>query len=314
VFLIHIPLLTAPIGEELSSIEKHINFWLQQYVCRLAVPFYFVCSGFFLFKKMSGTNVDIARVKNYCFKLFMLLGIWNVLLFIGETGHLWFLGATIVAVALLSILLYYHVKLKWLIVIACGLYTLGLLGDSYFGLIKPFVTQGVAQHIYGIYAFFIQKSRNGFFMGFIFVLMGYVFAQGKIKPKKTTALIGFAVSMICFFVEAFVLKYNDIPEDYNMYISLLPAVFFLFAFVFSLSLKNRPIYVKLRTVSVLVYFLHILINSIVTWGIGLLYGVFEIDIQTMQFFISLPITLATAFGIEWLSRKEKFKWITWFLG
>ena len=312
VFLIHFPLFTPPLGGELSVLENYINFGLQQYLCRLAVPFYFVCSGFFLFRKMPNQNLNIDRVKNYCFKLVRLIGMWSILLYVGGQEHLWYLGATIVAITFLSICLYRRVNLKWLLVIACIFYALGLLGDSYFGLVEPIVSEGTLKHIHGIYKFFVQTPRNGFYMGYIFVLMGYVFAQGKIKLKAQTSLIAFIISMMGLLAEIFLLKYNDIPADYNMYICLLPSVFFLFAFVSSIPLKNRPIFVKLRTVSVLVYFLHVLVNSIVVFGMDLLHAVFEVDIHPLLFFISLPATLFIAFGIEWLSHKEKFTWITWF--
>lgn len=313
VFIIHIAPLRGSLTQTLSPVENEINFWLQNYLCRLAVPFYFVCSGFFFFKKMPSNGIDVNRVKKYCFRIIYLLGVWNVLLFLGGKGHLWYLGATVVAVAFLSICLSYHVDFKFLVIIACVFYVLGLLGDSYLGLIEPFVSEGILNIIYGIYNFFVSETRNGFYMGYIFVLMGYIFAQGKVKIKPQVSLVFFCTSMICLFVEVFILRHYSIPDDYNMYIFLVPATFFLFAFVSSLSINDRPIYIKLRTVGTLVYFLHILINELTAFGTSMFYGAFKIALWPFQFFISLPVTLLIAFGIEWLSHKEKFNWINWFI-
>lgn len=313
VVAIHVPVLNAPVDGELSAIGNFINMALQKAICRMAVPFFFVCSGFFLFNKMPAGVLDVKRTKDYCFKMLRLSGTWSVLLFLGNSGHLWYLGATVVAVVLLSVCLYYGIKTKWLIIIACGLYTLGLLGDSYMSLIKPFVDNGILMYIYAAYDFVIGYSRNGILMGYIFVLMGYLFAQGKVRLKMPISLVGFAVSMLCMCAEAFLLDYNNISDETNMYIFLLPVAFFSFAFASSLSLQDRPIYAKLRTIGVLVYFLHLFINTSI-WAVKKgLYKFLHIDIQPIQFFIVLAVTILIASGIEWLSNKDRFKWIRWFL-
>ena len=101
VFIIHIP----PYQGEVSGLAKYVNFGLQHLVCRVAVPFYFISTGFFLFKKMPLYELDKERIKSYCFKMLRLLGTWHVLLFIGGTGHLWYLGATVIAIILLKLLM-----------------------------------------------------------------------------------------------------------------------------------------------------------------------------------------------------------------
>ena len=39
-----------PFGRNIFGVD--LNFWLMNYVCRVAVPFYFVSAGFFLFRKI----------------------------------------------------------------------------------------------------------------------------------------------------------------------------------------------------------------------------------------------------------------------
>lgn len=51
VVAIHIPVVNAPMTVELSNVSVFVNTVLQQAMCRIAVPFFFVCSGFFLYKK-----------------------------------------------------------------------------------------------------------------------------------------------------------------------------------------------------------------------------------------------------------------------
>ena len=242
-----------------------------------------------------------------------LFGTWSVILFLGGSGHLWYLGATAVAVTFLTICLYYKIKLKWMIFISCLFYTFGLMGDSYQGLIKSFVGNGILMYVYAAYDFIAGKSRNGLFMGYIFVLMGYLFSKGKVRVKRPVALAGFIVSLLCMCAEALWLEQNNIPADNNMYVFLLPTAFCMFAFVSSLSLKDHPIYEKLRTIGVLVYFLHMLVNKGI-WAVKkVLFHFMGIDIQPVQFFVVLAVTILLASMIEWLSRKKRFNWLRWFI-
>lgn len=131
VCIIHI----SPLPTESLLYSNYINFGLQQYICRIAVPFYFMASGFFLFRKIDLTNIDTNRIQKYCFKALRLLGTWTLLLVVGRTGHLWYLGALVVAVVLISVLLKYHIKFKYIALLSILLYIIGLLGDSYHGII-----------------------------------------------------------------------------------------------------------------------------------------------------------------------------------
>jgi serine/alanine racemase len=309
VFIIHIP----PFQGEVSGLARYVNFGLQHYLCRLAVPFYFVSSGFFLFKKMPLYDLNTEEIKRYCFKLFRLIGTWYVLLFCGGTYHLWYLGATVVAVILLSFCSHFRIKYKYICLLACILYVIGMLGDSYYGLIAPIENFPVFNYILKGYDFAFSTTRNGVFMGFIFVLMGAGFSYYKIKLKPYTALIGFAISVLCLFAEVFLLKYNDIPIEYNMYVFLLPATFFLFSFAYTVQLKDHVIYKHLRNIGALIYFTHILVNTFVSLAIRVIDKYLDISLIQYQFLLSLLFTLVFAICVEWLSGKDKFKWINMFL-
>ncbi len=313
VFTIHIPLINAPIGQEISGVATHINLGLREFVCRLAVPFYFVSSGFFLFEKMPKNTLDIKRIENYCFKLLRLLGSWSVLLFIGGTYHLWYLGATVVAVTLLSVCLHFNAKTGHLVLLAIILYTIGLLGNSYFGLIKPFTTNAIFENVYDIWGFFVTTTRNGLFMGFLFVLIGFFFAQGKIQLKKVFSLVGFCVSFVFLLGEVFLLTYYEITLKHDMYIFLIPSVFFLFSFSCSLQLNDRPIYARMRSIGMLVYFLHPFADALVLFANEILYNILNIDMLPFRFFTVLLTTLLVATYIEWLYHKDKFKWLRWLI-
>ena len=309
VFIIHI----EPFQGEVSGLALYVNFGLQHYICRLAVPFFFAASGFFLFRKMPLYSLDTEAIKNYCFKILRLIGIWHVLLFAGGTVHLWYLGAMVIAIIILSLCFHYHVRFRYICILACLLYAIGLLGDSYYGIIAPLTDFTTFKYIIKGYQLAFSTTRNGVFMGFPFVLLGAAFSQYKITLKPRTALMGCIVSILCMFAEVFWLKYNDIPVDHNMYICLLPATFFLFSFACSVPLRDHAIYKHLRNVGMLIYFSHSLINWIVSLGASVIEKYCSIYIIQYHFLITLFFTLIFAICVEQLSCKDKFKWLKWLL-
>jgi serine/alanine racemase len=309
VFIIHIP----PFHGEVSKFAEYVNFGLQHFACRIAVPFYFVSSGFFLFKKMPLYELDKDIIKVYCYKILRLLGVWHVLLFVGGTGHLWYLGATVIAIILLSLCFHFRIKLGYIYVIACVLYLIGLFGDSYYGIIAPLQNIAIFNLLFKGYKLAFYTTRNGVFMGFIFVLMGATFSNRKIILRTRTALIGFVVSMLCLFAEVFLLKYNDIPIEYNMYVFLLPATFFLFSLAASIELKDRFIYRHLRNIGMVIYFSHLLVNKFTLLAASVVDKYCSIGLVRYQFVLSLSFTLLIAIFADWLSHKDKFKWVNWIL-
>lgn len=310
VFMIHV----NPFSKALFSNYAILNYGFQQGICRIAVPFFFVSSGFFLFKKMDLSDLKTDVIKKYCLRIMQLLGIWSVLLFMGGTLHLWYMGATGVAVVLLTICLKkLKMRLRYVSLLAVILYILGLIGGTYNVIIEPLRKIAFFRYPIQLYEMFFGTTRNGVFFGVIFVLMGALFAHGKNKLAPWKALTGFAVSLMLMLTEAFLVRryIGNIGND--MYLMLLPAAFFMFSFAINVRLKDRPIYRKLRTVGVLVYFTHLLVKEITYLPKAVVRKLTGFDISPYDFFLTLILTLALSFFIEWLSRKEKFKWINWLL-
>ena len=143
--------------------------------------------------------------------------------------------------------------------------------------------------------------------------MGATFSNRKIMLKPRTALIGFAASMLCLFAEVFLLKNNDIPIEYNMYIFLLPATFFLFSFATSIELKDCSIYKYLRSTGMVIYFSHHFVNELTSLAVSVVDAHFNIELIRYQFILSLSFTLLIALFLGWLAQKERFKWVNWVL-
>ena len=306
VFIIHI----SPFGENAVGVRRCINFLLQQYLCRLAVPFYFAASGFFLFQKMSPGEIRQESIREYCFKILKLLGIWHSLLTADINGHLWYLGATVVAVLMLSFCFKRRIPLGWIYAIAGVLYAVGLLGDLYYGLLEPLMGIRLVRYLVKGYERFFVTTRNGAFMGFLFVLMGANFALKRITVKPITALAGLTVSMICMLVEIILLHNNHIPKGYNMGIFLVPATFFLFSLVSAVRLKDSPIYKHLRNMGVIIYFSHLLVNKCVLLAMSFLQQALGPSVWQYSFAASLLCVVAFAAAVEWLST-SRLKCLRW---
>lgn len=293
-------------SSEWFSFGSHADMLLQQCFCRIAVPFYFVAAGFLLFRRVEIHSCDSSRIKTYCFKILRLLGTWGLLLIIGGTAHLWYLGSLVVAVIVLFVLLK-RLRLRYILIIVTILYGIGLLGDSYHGLLKPLYSISVFQKIFVGYESVFENTRNGLFMGLIFVFIGALFANKEIKISPVISFIGFVLSMGLLFTEYTFIKEYCEPKGFNMYISLLPAVFFLFSFASNISLKNSPVYMRLRIIGMLVYYMQFIVSFLVLQALELLLNRFGINLIPGHFWIFIVVITIIAVVIERLSRIEKLK-------
>ncbi len=276
---------------------------------RIAVPFYFAASGFLLFRKIDFNNLDWNIIKIYCFKILRLLGTWTVLLFVGRRGQLWYLGASVLAVIVLSLLIKSNIPLKYIVLISVFLYAIGMLGDSYYGFIIPLRQYCVPDFFISVYGTLFSTTRNGLFFGLIFVLIGALFAQKKIVINNVLAISGFAMSMILMFIEVYLIRNYSHPRDFNMVIFLLPVVFFLFYIATHIELQNRPIYKSLRVIGMIVFFTHQFVNFFVKILIEKTYSIAGIDISGFEFVLTVIFAIILGIIIDRLSGKEKFQWL-----
>lgn len=301
---IHFPLFPA----DQAPVFDTANFLLGKCLFRLAVPFYFAASGFLLFKKFDPAQPDPELIRSYCFRMLRLLGIWLFLLFLGGTWHLWYVKACVMAVIAVGLCFYWKLRFSVIVCLALGLYAVGLLGDSYYGLLEAMRTVGVVDLAAKAYEWFFDHTRNGLFMGFIFVLMGAYFARTSALPSGRTSLLGFLLSAAMLVLEAFALEAKGYCKGYNMYISLLPATFFLFA----LALKIKPKGIrgeKLRIMGLLIYFLHMFCAELAHVGFTVIRKICGADLSPFRFPATAMLSLAAAWGIMVLSRKHK--WLTY---
>ncbi|MHA7967093.1 acyltransferase family protein [Paenibacillus sp. CAU 1782] len=182
----------------LLSWGEDADFWLTGALARLAVPFFFMASGFFFFRKLSGnTQADIALLLNVMRKVALLYavaiiiylpfnvykgdfgstisagGMFKSVLMDGTFYHLWYLPALIIGMPIVYAL--HRLLPGWGVAAAAALlYGIGLLGDSYYGLA---IGAPALKQMYDVLFQWFDYTRNGFFFAPPFLVMGLLAAK-----------------------------------------------------------------------------------------------------------------------------------------
>lgn len=183
--LLIITIHTSP----LAGFSETADFILTRIFARVAVPFFFVTSGFFL---ISRYNYQIGKLSAFVRKTAMIYGavillyipvnlyngyfkMENLLpnlikdiVFDGTLYHLWYLPASILGGAAA----WYLVKkldYQKAFAVAAVLYLIGLFGDSYYGVIGSI---SVCSSFYALIFQVSDYTRNGIFFAPVFFVMG----------------------------------------------------------------------------------------------------------------------------------------------
>lgn len=263
-------LIVAIHTSPLSSFSETGNFIFTRIVSRVAVPFFFMTSGFFLisrytcnaekleaFIKKTTLIYGVAillyipiNVYNGYFKMDNLLpNIIKDIVFDGTLYHLWYLPASIIGAA---IAWYLVKKLNYpkALMVASVLYLIGLFGDSYYGITEKI---SCLNSLY-IYIFQVTDyTRNGIFFAPIFFILGGFIADNRPQITFGKSFLGFAISLALMLGEAMILHHFDLQRHDSMYVFLLPCMYFLFIVI--LHFKGKRL-VSLRTASLIIYIIH----------------------------------------------------------
>lgn len=268
--LLIVAIHTAP----LSSFHETADFLVTYCFGRIGVPFFLMVTGFFVlapYQKKRQSGIGSRGVGKFLKKtavlylisilLYMPLKIYSgnisdsiggwlkEIFFDGTFYHLWYLPAVILGCLLIVGLLQFCSPMA-VSVLVFVLYVLGVLGDSYYNLISQIPVLKTAYE-----GLFLVSSytRNGIFFAPIFLWMGVLLANGKIRISQKTAGIGFAISLAGMLVEGFVSFYFEWQKHNSMYFLLIPVMFFLFELL--LLQQGKEIEIA-RDLSMYIYILH----------------------------------------------------------
>ncbi len=267
--LLVIAIHTSP----LSTFSGSADFFCARMLARLAVPFFLMVTGqFILSDYLSGAQKSAAPIWKYLKKTLLLYGIaillylpigiyaglynafdltsaFRMLLFDGPFYHLWYFPALILGLLLLYPMLRFC-SLRTSTVIVSALYLIGLMGDSYWGLISNIPGLSTVYE-WGFQLF--TYTRNGLFLAPLFLLMGAAIGMKPRSRKPILNAAAFAFTFLLMTAEGFLLHHLNLQRHDSMYLALPICVFFLYRLL--LTWDFRPLK-KLRSVSAWMYLLH----------------------------------------------------------
>ncbi|MDI4644007.1 acyltransferase family protein [Cohnella hashimotonis] len=235
----------------LARFGPSADFLIDGALTRIAVPIFFMTSGFFYFRKLTGDPLadrrhllrylgSIAKLYAIAILLYVPLNVYNGyfsspkfgtldllrdLVFDGTFYHLWYLPALMIGIAMLHGL-YRALKPAAVMIVAFLLYAVGLLGDSYYGLIAG---SGVLTGWYSAMFHVFDYTRNGLFFAPVYLALGAFVARSEKQRPSRPALhaVLFLVSLSAMLAEALWLREGGIPRQDSMYIFAVPAAYFL---------------------------------------------------------------------------------------
>lgn len=261
--LLVIAIHTGPLG----SFTSTGDLLLTRGIARLAVPFFFAVSGFFLLppgnvqaleKFLKHTALLYAGATALYFPVALATGYFSsqeflpqlvhALLWDGVFYHLWYLPAALLG-AVLAWGMWNRLGRTASLAAAGFLYLAGLLGDSYFGITQaiPFL-----RDLYGQLFQVVGCTRNGLFFAPLFFLLGGWASSGKgLSPGRSGA--GFLASLVLLCGECLLVHRFGLPRHDSMLVFLVPCTWFLLRWLKCFRGKRWK---HLAQISMLVYLLH----------------------------------------------------------
>lgn len=311
-----------------SFLPSSMEYWIEKALFRLAVPFFFLTTGFLLENKRSKC-LDLEEIKkvfiNYTKRLIRMLvifepislaitivkelhdkmPIWKIILLtirriiFYPTGALWYVQACIIGIWI--IYLFYKMNLRRLIIpIGAVLYIFALLSNSYYFLIdKTYFGKAV-----DLYLLIANSARNGLFVGFFYLYIGmiaYRIYQLHCLSKRIIVM-GLIVSYFLYLFEIFLLRKSLMKDDGSLFV-VLPIVvsFLLLACVQHHSNTKNTGVILMRNLSTGMYLLHSPVLNIIKY----------IVVLSRQFFapVLFVLTIIISAFICLLSYRSKNKFI-----
>ncbi|MFF2889919.1 acyltransferase [Paenibacillus sp. NPDC057967] len=259
----------------LLTYDEYADFLITGILGRLAVPFFFMASGYLLFRKLTGNGRDDLVMINRYARRVALLYLAAIIIYLplnvykgdfaqgihwlelardiaidGTFYHLWYLPALFIGVYIVYGL--YRLLPLWALALGvCLLYAVGLMGDSYYGLAVR------ESHLKEVYEWMFARfdyTRNGFFFAPVFLAMGLYMGKRPAKAKGGYIYpVIFLISMGLLFLEGILLREAGYPRHDSMYIALLPAVYALFGMAMGIKISSTP---RAGAIAQWIYLLH----------------------------------------------------------
>lgn len=319
VIIIH----TAPF----QSYSGVLNYGFRNIITVVAVPFFFITSGFLCFSKIN--ELDEAATKSYVYvyirRLVVMYCLWSAVYFVfvaidwvqegvqiidvlqyikrfffeGSYLTIWFLPA-LIAATLITYFLSRKFSYKAVLWIAIPFYLIACLGSSYYGISERIP---IVREIFAVYYSFFDTIKNGVLFGFVYVSLGAYFAtvQSDAKPGK---YVGWIILFYCLMAVETLGQtvLGSAIRGVDAKLMLLPLSAFLFLFVISIRLPESKCYIWMRKLSLMMFLSQRIFLTV--FEMTLSETVFVKN--TMLYFVCILI-LTVLFSVIFIKLSEKMK-------
>lgn len=263
-------LIVAIHTSPLASFSETGNFIFTRIIARIAVPFFFMTSGFFLISKYAynakkletfikktallyGAAILLyipVNIYNGYFKMDGLLpNIIKDIVFDGTFYHLWYLPAAIISGSIAWYLVK-KVHYRKALLITSALYITGLFGDSYYRIAERV---SCLNDFYNLIFQVSDHTRNGIFFAPVFFILGGYIADSRERLSLKRSIGGFVICFTLMLGEALTLHHFDLQRHDSMYVFLLPTMYCLFNILLYFRGKRHT---GIRTISLIIYIIH----------------------------------------------------------
>lgn len=310
----------------LVDISEICDFAFTRIIARVAVPFFFVTSGYFVIsryahdsKRLMGFLKKTAIIYGVSILIYIPINIYNSyfsvnnllpniikdIVFDGTIYHLWYLPASMMGAAIAWYLIK-KIDYNKAFIVTGILYVIGLLGDSYYGLAYKLSIEGFYKLLFQV----SDYTRNGILFAPIFFVIGAYMADSSMKNSNKMTVsnktIGFILSFIFMFAEAFMVYNLDFIKHDSMYVMLPVCIYFLFSIL--LEIKGKRINM-LRDISLVIYIIHPMMIVVLRLAARILHlENLLIENNLIHFIVVLvmSVVFAIVYSIVWNKFKTKF--------
>lgn len=227
-----------------------------QILTRVAVPFFFCTSGYFLHKNYINSGCPaIAATFWKTVKLYTLLSLvyfpviflsnpvlhepkkWMLVdfLFNGSYYHLWYMVGIIYSIAMIYLICKLNLS-KVLLPLAIVCYVIGLLGTSYYGIGSRLAALNVLFD-----SGWFLSIRRILLMGFPFTALGWAILEGKLKLHISKNHLLFATTLVAllFVAEIVAVTVTGLSRTIEITAFLYPLLFLLFQLCLAYPLEGK---------------------------------------------------------------------------
>ena len=295
---------------------------IPQMLARWGVPFFFICSAFFLFSKAENGNIEKEFLKKYISRIAVLYGAWlifnlpSVCIRLYKSNilslHTWlrflrdallsstFIGSWYLLSSIFSVCFVYALGKKLrtsrILGISFIFYLLCVFTSSYSGILPAGFLKGLR---------FFSFPLN-IFNGCFYFALGKYFAENihsiKKRFNKSRSIIAFALSYLLFIFEEIMTNhfYINGGTDVAFSTALMAIFLFLFCLQTDINIKNSLL---LRKLSIVIYCAQgnvLLLNELCKIRLKLS--------PIVAFFISACVMALICAAVLFVQKQKKLKW------